>query len=87
MSVRNGAIVFALGSLLTACDRELTAPAGADTDVYVAGGWTTDRRSKRLYVYDPARATWTRRPTCLSQSTTRQAIRARSPVSSTSMPA
>jgi N-acetylneuraminic acid mutarotase len=144
MSVRNGVIVFALGSLLTACDSEPTAPAGAGDHqpppaataaswslkaplpkqrsnfkaatvngviyaiggyvsaetglqvrarvdaydaasntwtqkrslpealiptgatsingrIYVAGGWTNDRRSRRLYVYDPARDTWTRK--------------------------
>jgi N-acetylneuraminic acid mutarotase len=32
MSIRNGAIVFALGSLLTACDSDPTAPAGTGAD-------------------------------------------------------
>lgn len=142
----NGALVFAIGSLLVACDRELTAPAGPDGEevgpglaaataswtlkaplskarsnakaatvagivyviggmvstpeglqirprveaydvasntwtprkvlpealiphgatsingkVYVAGGWTNDRLSRRLYVYDPRTDSWTRK--------------------------
>jgi N-acetylneuraminic acid mutarotase len=29
--------------------------------IYVAGGWTNDRLSKRLYVYDPGTDTWARK--------------------------
>jgi N-acetylneuraminic acid mutarotase len=147
MGIRNGATVFALGSLLVGCDRELTAPTGASADnqqpqlaataaswalkaplpkprsnfkaatvngvvyaiggyvfepatglqvrarvdaydvasntwtqkrslpeallphgatsingkIYVAGGWTDGRLSKRLYVYDPMTDSWTRK--------------------------
>jgi N-acetylneuraminic acid mutarotase len=147
MHFRKGVTVFVLGSLLVACDRDLTEPAGPDADnhqpelavtdaswtmkaplpkprsnfkaatvngvvyaiggyvddpvsglnirakveafdvaantwtqkrslpealmptgatsikgkIYVAGGSTNDRHSKRLYVYDPATDTWTRK--------------------------
>lgn len=45
MRIRNGAIVFALGSLLTACDSDPTAPAGTGADdrqphlAAIAGSW------------------------------------------------
>ena len=138
MSLKKGATAFALGSLLVACERELTAPpqlaataaswslkaplpkprsdfkaatvngviyaiggrvftpetglqvrarvdaydvasntwtprrplpealmpTGATSikgRIYVAGGWTDERRSRRLYVYDPTADTWTRK--------------------------
>jgi N-acetylneuraminic acid mutarotase len=147
MNLKKGVTAFALGSLLVACDRDLTAPAGANADdhqpqlaatdaswslkaplpkprsnfkaatvngviyaiggyvfdpatglqvrarvdaydvasntwtqkrplpeallphgatsingrIYVAGGWSNSRLSKRLYVYDPTADTWTRK--------------------------
>jgi N-acetylneuraminic acid mutarotase len=43
---------------------EASLPHGATAingRIHVAGGWTDSRLSKRLYVYDPATDTWTRR--------------------------
>jgi N-acetylneuraminic acid mutarotase len=43
---------------------EALMPTGATSikgKIYVAGGWNHDRRSKRLYVYDPVTDTWTRK--------------------------
>jgi N-acetylneuraminic acid mutarotase len=43
---------------------EALIPHGATSikgKIYVAGGWTNDRLSRRLYVYDPASDRWTRK--------------------------